>query len=198
MLSRITAHSDYLGDLRPGMLLMAYGQGIAFPVLQNAALYQVGPTDAGLGSGVQNTFLQLGGSLGLSVLVTLGLRHSAHALADGATRLAATDGYSLLLRIAALVMLVGAVIVTLLFERVPFVPPDAQALMAVEGVAGTAAQDHGTAGPPIAAPSSPRSARQAAARLISEPGAADYGLQGFDRRPAARRSSPHRGEQCGC
>jgi predicted MFS family arabinose efflux permease len=174
LLSRITAHSDYLGDLLPGMLLMAYGQGIAFPALQNAALYQVGPTDAGLGSGVQNTFLQLGGSLGLSVLVTLGLRHSAHALADGATRLAAaTDGYSLSLRIAAVVMLAGVVIVTLLFERVPFVPPDAQALMAAEGVAGTVARDHGTAEPPIAAASSSRAARQAGVRLISEAGAAD-------------------------
>jgi MFS family permease len=47
LLSRITAHSDYLDDLLPGMLLMAYGQGIAFPALQNAALYQVGPSDAG-------------------------------------------------------------------------------------------------------------------------------------------------------
>jgi hypothetical protein len=39
--------------------------------------------------------------------------------------------------------------------------------------ASSAARDHGTAGPPIAAPSSSRSARQAGVRLISEAGAAN-------------------------
>lgn len=137
LLSRITVHSDYLGDLLPGMLLMAFGQGIAFPALTNAALHRVGPADAGLASGVQNTFLQLGGSLGLSVLVTFGLRHTTSRIAEGATRLVgATDGYALSLRIAAGVMLAGAFMVALLFERVTFVPPDEQALLAAEAALG--------------------------------------------------------------
>jgi hypothetical protein len=45
---------------------LAFGQGISFPGVQTAGLHGLGPQDAGLGSAVQNTSLQLGGSLGLA------------------------------------------------------------------------------------------------------------------------------------
>src|ERR1700744_5778583 len=67
LLSRIGDHADYLGILLPGMLVMAFGQGISFPGAQTAGLHALGPQDAGLGSAVQNTSLQLGGSLGLAI-----------------------------------------------------------------------------------------------------------------------------------
>jgi len=67
--------------------------------LNNAALHGVGPKDAGLASGVENTFLQLGGSLGLSVLVTLALRHAANRVGHGVSAaVATTDGYRFALR----------------------------------------------------------------------------------------------------
>jgi NAD(P)-dependent dehydrogenase (short-subunit alcohol dehydrogenase family) len=89
LLGRISTHAGYTADILPGLLLLAFGNGIGLPGLQNAALYQVDATDAGLASGVQNTFLQTGGGLGLSVLVTLGLRHSAGKVAAGVNFLVA-------------------------------------------------------------------------------------------------------------
>jgi hypothetical protein len=46
--------------------------------------------------------------------------------------LAATHGYSLAIKLAAAVMLAGAVIVALAFEQVDFIPPDKAALEAAE------------------------------------------------------------------
>jgi EmrB/QacA subfamily drug resistance transporter len=137
LLSQIQTHVEFASHVLPGMLLFALGQGIMFPALQNAALHQVGSSDAGLGSGVQNTFLQVGGSLGLAVLVTTALRHANSQVADGVSQLtASTDGYALALRIAAGVALAGAVLVATVFEKVTFVPPEQLAMAAAEAEAG--------------------------------------------------------------
>jgi EmrB/QacA subfamily drug resistance transporter len=137
LLSRIGTHRDYAGVLLPGMILMAFGQGISFPAVQTAGLHQLGPQDAGLGSAVQNAALQLGGSLGLAVLVTIGLRHTASKLSAHVPALtAATDGYSLALKLSAAAMFIGALLAVALFERVRFVPPEELALEAAQAAAG--------------------------------------------------------------
>jgi hypothetical protein len=49
-----------------------------------------------LASGVQSTFLQIGGGFGLSVLVALGLRPATSRIAEGASVVVGTtDGYAL-------------------------------------------------------------------------------------------------------
>jgi EmrB/QacA subfamily drug resistance transporter len=134
--SHIHADSS-LGHFLPGMLLLAFGQGIAFPALQNAAVTGLDQSDAGLGSAVQQTSLQLGGSIGLAVLVTVALRHSAGRVAEGvAPAVASTEGYALAVRIGAGVMLAGAVLVLTLFRDVQFIPPEELALEAAESAAG--------------------------------------------------------------
>jgi EmrB/QacA subfamily drug resistance transporter len=137
LLSRIGTHGNYAGVLLPGMLLMAFGQGISFPAVQTAGLHGLDHQDAGLGSAVQNAALQLGGSLGLAVLVTIGLRHTAGQLAEHVPGLAAaTDGYSLALKLSAGAMAVGAILAVALFERVGFVRPEELALEAAQAAAG--------------------------------------------------------------
>ena len=129
LLGQITVQVDYTAHILPGLLLVALGNGFGLPGLQNAALYEVDSTDAGLASGVQNTFLQIGGSLGLSVLVSLGLRHATSKIAEGATLVVGTtDGYALALRIAAGFAIAAAVTVAIAFQRVRFVPPQEQAV----------------------------------------------------------------------
>ena len=55
--------------------------------------------------------VQIGGSLGLAVLVTLALRRAASSLAIGtAPSLAATQGYGLAFRVAALAMFGAALV----------------------------------------------------------------------------------------
>src|SRR5207244_12360331 len=99
LLGGVTTHGSYVGNLLPTILLLSFGMGAAFPALQIAAMHEVSAENAGLGSAVQNTVVQIGGSLGLAVLVTLALRRAASSLAIGtAPSLAATQGYGLAFR----------------------------------------------------------------------------------------------------
>ncbi len=52
------------------MVLIGAGMGIAFVSLTSASLADVAPEDAGAASGLVNVSQQLGGALGLAVLVT--------------------------------------------------------------------------------------------------------------------------------
>ena len=111
MLGRIGIHGSYVADLLPSILMMSIGMGAAFPAVGVASLHQVSQEDAGLGSAVQNTVLQVGGSLGLAVLVTVAVRSAATNLATGSLpAVAATHGYALAFRVAA-GALVGAALI---------------------------------------------------------------------------------------
>ena len=102
MLGGIGIHGSYVADLLPSILMMSIGMGAAFPAVGVASLHQVSQEDAGLGSAVQNTVLQVGGSLGLAVLVTVAVRSAATSVATGSLpAVAATHGYALAFRVAA-------------------------------------------------------------------------------------------------
>ncbi len=124
-LGGVTVHSTYVGEILPTILLLSFGMGAAFPALQIAALHEVSAEDAGLGSGVQNTVVQIGGSLGLAVLVTMALRRTASSLAAGTNgAVAATQGYALAFRGAAFAFFAAALVALLLVpgrraERAP-------------------------------------------------------------------------------
>jgi EmrB/QacA subfamily drug resistance transporter len=69
-LSHVTVHSSYPSVLGP-MLLIAVGMGLSFVPLTLVAVSGVRPNEAGLASALLNTGQQIGGSLGLAVLVTV-------------------------------------------------------------------------------------------------------------------------------
>ena len=111
LLGGVTVTGSYVGDLLPTILMLSFGMGAAFPAIQIAALHEVSEENAGLGSGVQNTVLQVGGALGLAVLVTLAVRRTASSLAAGvAAPVAATEGYALAFRVAALALFAAAIV----------------------------------------------------------------------------------------
>jgi DHA2 family lincomycin resistance protein-like MFS transporter len=56
-------------DVVPGMAAVAVGMAVGLIALQNAALHGVTDADAGIASGVQRSVDQLGGAVGLTVLV---------------------------------------------------------------------------------------------------------------------------------
>ena len=70
-LARIPVDGSYLGDVLPGLLVGAFGLGMAFPAVTAAGVSGSTEHDAGLASAVLNTVQQLGGAVGLSVLVGL-------------------------------------------------------------------------------------------------------------------------------
>jgi EmrB/QacA subfamily drug resistance transporter len=111
LLSRVGVHGSYVTDLLPAILMMSIGMGAAFPATGIAALHQVSQEDAGLGSAVQNTVMQIGGSLGLAVLVTVAVRTTAHSVAAGsAAAVAATHGYGIAFRVAAGALVAAALL----------------------------------------------------------------------------------------
>lgn len=70
LMSRMTAASTY-PELVVGMVIFALGNGTAFVPLTAAGLARVAPKDTGVASGLVNVTQQLGGSVGLAVLVTV-------------------------------------------------------------------------------------------------------------------------------
>jgi EmrB/QacA subfamily drug resistance transporter len=95
-LSGVSAHGSYFSDLFPGFLLLGIGLGFSFVPVSIAALGGVAAHEAGLASGLINTSQQIGGALGLAILVTVSTTRTNHLLGGGAPRPEAlVDGFSL-------------------------------------------------------------------------------------------------------
>jgi EmrB/QacA subfamily drug resistance transporter len=74
-LSRVGVTGSYWLAVASPMVLIGAGQGLAFAPMTSAGIAGLGDRDAGAGSGMVNTFHQIGTALGLGILVTA----SAHA-----------------------------------------------------------------------------------------------------------------------
>jgi EmrB/QacA subfamily drug resistance transporter len=86
-LSRISPGSDYLSGVLGPMLLLGAGMGVAFVPLTMASLAGVRPQHSGAASSMVNVTQQVGGSLGLAILVTAystSIRNSAQHLTHAA------------------------------------------------------------------------------------------------------------------
>lgn len=97
------ADASYWADVAPPMLLIGLGQGLLLAPLTAAGVAGVGREDAGAASGLVNVAHQLGGALGLGVLVLV---------FAGAAPAAARDSAALAHRISA-VMDAGALMLGL-------------------------------------------------------------------------------------
>jgi EmrB/QacA subfamily drug resistance transporter len=128
-LSRVSTGTGYWTGVFGPMLLVGVGMGIVFVPLTTASLAGVAPQDSGAASSMVNVLQQLGGSLGLAVLVAVfgtsvknAARHpiagaspvanAHHALAHG---MATSFGLATLLDVATL-------LVVLLMVRSPRQP----------------------------------------------------------------------------
>ncbi|MFC5650045.1 MFS transporter [Paenibacillus solisilvae] len=92
-LSRISEDSLYFPQLAMPLMLLGIGAGLAFIPLTSAGIAGVAPSDAGAASGLVNVAHQVGGSLGLAILVTVfgtASRTAAnHPLVDASSQLEA-------------------------------------------------------------------------------------------------------------
>ncbi|MGW4998863.1 MFS transporter [Streptomyces hydrogenans] len=70
-LTFIEADSSYVGGVLGPMILFGFGMGLNFVTLTLTAVSGVAPHEAGAASGLLNATQQVGGSLGLSILVTV-------------------------------------------------------------------------------------------------------------------------------
>jgi EmrB/QacA subfamily drug resistance transporter len=101
-LSRIAAGTGYLAGVLGPMILIGAGMGVVFVPLTMASLAGVRPEDSGAASSMVNVMQQVGGSLGLAVLVTAasgaGRAHAAavHGMSRAFTLAAILDVLALL------------------------------------------------------------------------------------------------------
>lgn len=92
MLTQLGEHSSYLSLVLP-LLTFGTGNGLAFVPLTTTALDGVAQEHAGAASGLVNVMQQVGGALGLSVLVTIFGSASTHAQHHLPSGLSATEAY---------------------------------------------------------------------------------------------------------
>jgi EmrB/QacA subfamily drug resistance transporter len=111
LFARAPVDGSFVVDVLPGMILLAFGAGMAFNPLLLAAMSDVEPERSGLASGVVNTAFMMGGALGLAVLASLAASRKDSLLASGDAPLAAlTGGYHAAFLVGAIFAIAGAAI----------------------------------------------------------------------------------------
>ncbi len=70
-LTRLSETGSVYGGLLPGFVIASLGLGAVFVTATTTALGMVGHQEAGLASGVVNTFHEVGGSVGVAVVSTV-------------------------------------------------------------------------------------------------------------------------------
>jgi len=116
--TQISVDGTYFGDLFLGFILVGIGLGFSFVPVSIAALAGVGPKEAGLASGLINTNQQIGGALGLAVLVTVSTTRTSNLLADKVPQAEAlTSGFRLAFWVALGFAAIGVVATLLVLRR---------------------------------------------------------------------------------
>lgn len=118
LLARLHADSSYALHIGLPGAIITFGVGMSFVPVTLAATSGVDRRDAGLASGLINTTRQIGGSLGLAVLLTIATSRM-HALAPEGARLAETGGYARVFALSSLLLVIAAVIALLVMPRQP-------------------------------------------------------------------------------
>jgi predicted MFS family arabinose efflux permease len=77
----LEASSSYATDILPGMLLLATGMGLTFPVMFSAAVGGIPQESTGIASGLLNASQQVGGSVGLALLTAVATERTQTFLA---------------------------------------------------------------------------------------------------------------------
>jgi EmrB/QacA subfamily drug resistance transporter len=149
-LSRVSPGTDYWSGVFGPMVLLGAGMGVVFVPLTTASLAGVRPQESGAASSMVNVMQQLGGSVGLAVLVAVfgtatraSLAHPAAGLtAQALHRQVLAHGMSTAFGLAAVFDVAAfLVIAALLRERKPKVPDTPAGLSDGTEVAATTVSD---------------------------------------------------------
>ncbi|GAA1694098.1 MFS transporter [Fodinicola feengrottensis] len=110
----------YVTDVLPSMVLLGVGAGMTLPSTTTIAMSAATPADSGLVSGLLNTTLQVGGALGLAVLVSLAAARTSGIDPSAQPSAAAlVSGYQLAFGIGAGLVLAAVVVTAVVLTRRP-------------------------------------------------------------------------------
>jgi EmrB/QacA subfamily drug resistance transporter len=122
-LSRIAPGTGYLAGVLGPMVLIGAGMGVVFVPLTMASLSGVRPEDSGAASSMVNVMQQVGGSLGLAVLVTA----ASGAMGPAASHAAVVHGMSRAFTLAAVFDVLALLVVLTVMRAAPNQKDDAAA-----------------------------------------------------------------------
>jgi EmrB/QacA subfamily drug resistance transporter len=116
--AQVDPHGGYVSDLLGPMLLAAVGLGMSFVPVTIAAVTGIRPDQAGLASGLVNTSQQVGGALGLAILVAVANSATSSQFSDGVRDRAAalTEGFQDAFLVGAGFALAGAILAATLIS----------------------------------------------------------------------------------
>ena len=115
--SRVDADGSYVADVLGPSIVAAIGLGFSFVPVTIAAVAGVSDSEAGLASGLVNTSQQVGGALGLAVLVTIA-NSTTNGIAGGPQNPAAlTEGFQDAFLVGSAFAIVGAVLAIVLLRH---------------------------------------------------------------------------------
>ncbi len=111
MMAALDPASAYAGDVLPTLIVTGLGLGVAFVPVMGLATGDAEERDGGLASGLMTSAQQIGGAIGIAVMVTIATSQGEQSLAAGSPPpLALTDGFAAAFQVQAIVMLAAAVI----------------------------------------------------------------------------------------
>jgi EmrB/QacA subfamily drug resistance transporter len=133
LLTRVGPGTSYITLVAPAFALIGLGAGTSFMPLLSIAMSDVPEVDAGLGSGIVNVSMQMGGAVGLAVLGTVATdRTKALEAAGHSTASALSGGFRLSFVIAGILIGIGTVLAVILLQDVPQGQLDSESLRQVE------------------------------------------------------------------
>jgi MFS family permease len=124
LLARVPVEGHYFWDLFPAFMLGAVGLSLSFVPVTIGGLTGVGPSDAGVASGLINVSRQIGGAVGLAAISTVATTFTnqyadAHAGSTSSSTAALTHGFTSSFYVLAAFALAGAVIAGTLMRPAP-------------------------------------------------------------------------------
>ena len=115
LMSGLEATSEYTANLLPALVVTAFGLGLTFVPLINAATGGAGEADGGGASALLTTCQQIGAVLGIAVMVTIATHQTDALVAAGtAPAVAAVEGFQAAFRVQAIVLAAAGLLALLL------------------------------------------------------------------------------------
>jgi EmrB/QacA subfamily drug resistance transporter len=121
LLSRVPVDGHYFWDLFPALLLGGAGLAVSFVSATIGSLTGVGPSDAGVASGLVNTSRQIGGAIGIAAISAIAAASTSsyadsHPEPQTSSSLALTHGFQTGFSVLTGLLLFGALIAATLVK----------------------------------------------------------------------------------